>query len=419
VTTVTVGDADIGYRLELQWAIKRAATDRFSFTAPDWLAGKLQLRAPGLRRVIETDLVGPRTRWDVLLQDPVRGRYYLMADAILSPPADDKLQTPVPIFVGQRGGEAKFSPLETQQQYVVVVNLSRNQVSADNRDNLEAVIAEDLPIKLVDSKLVEQASELVRLTRAEPAPVWNVTKFQHERGAAAVVNLATLLTVVERDGSYRTQVVYSVRNRTRQYLAVGLPKDVKLLSVFVKGKPSRTVQAERNKQSFHLVPLANTSQADPSFNVKLAYSGRLQSGSLPRGVRLAQSIELPAPRIPSVKDNAEFGVPVGRTTWTAYLPKEYHTAPIDDLKRNNFTLSTSERVGLFTEMVRMKDYLALSSLALSSGSSKTRYQAANNLKYLAQSDQRGRLLGPFGKLVSDLRLDCVIPFWQDVGEVDR
>jgi hypothetical protein len=381
VTTVTVGDADIGYRLELQWAIKRAATDRFAFTAPDWLAGKLQVRAPGLRRVIETDMVGPRTRWEVLLQDPVRGRYYLMAEAILSPPADDKLQTPVPIFEGQRGGEAKFSPLETQQQYVVVVNLSRNQVSASSRDNLEAVVADDLPIKLVDSKLIEQASELVRLSRAEPAPVWNVTKFQHERGAA-VVNLATLLTVVERDGSYRTQVVYSVRNRTRQFLAVQLPEGVKLLSVFVKGRPSRTVRAKRDTKSFHLVPLANTSQADPSFDVKLVYSGRLQSGSLPRGVRLAQSIDLPAPRIPSVKDDEEFGVPVGRTTWTVYLPKEYHTAPETDLKRNNFTLSTPEQVGLFRAMISRLDFISVSNVGLTSRSDRTRFQAANNLKQL-------------------------------------
>jgi hypothetical protein len=382
VTTVTVGDADIGYRLELQWAVKRAATDRFAFTAPDWLAGKLQVRAPGLRRVIETDLVGPRTRWDVLLQDPVRGRYYLMADAILSPPADDKLQTPVPIFVGQRGGEVNFSPLETQQHFVVVVNLSRNQVSASNRDNLEDVVADDLPIKLVDSKLIEQASELVRLSRAEPAPVWKVTKFQHERGAAAVVNLATLLTVVERDGSYRTQVVYSVRNRTRQYLAVQLPEGVKLLSVFVKGQASRTVKAKRDTKSYHLVPLANTSQADPSFDVKLVYSGRLQSGSLPRGVRLAQSIDLPAPRIPSVKDSAEFGVPVGRTTWTVYLPKEYHTAPETDLKRNNFTLSTPERVGLIRAMISRLDFISVSNVALTSRSERTRFQAANNLKQL-------------------------------------
>ena len=47
--------------------------------------------------------------------------------------------------------------------------------------------------------------------------------------------------------------------------------------------------------------------------------------------------------------------------------------------------------------------------------SETRtYQTKTDILYRSGSD-----LGPFGKLVSDLRLDCVIPFWQDVGEVDR
>ncbi|MBI3469677.1 MAG: hypothetical protein HY000_42305 [Planctomycetes bacterium] len=132
-----------------------------------------------------------------------------------------------------------------------------------------------------------------------------------EKGLAASVNLADLITVVNRDGTYRTQAAYVVTNRTRQFLEIGLPKESSLWSVYVAGQPVRPATVQRSGRGVMLVPLQKISVGDLSAQVVVVYSGTL-------GGKLGRWSDV-TPPAPEILDQ----VPVARSLWTVYLPEDY------------------------------------------------------------------------------------------------
>ena len=196
VSLVTVSDTAVDYSLALQWKIAEAASDTFTFTTPDWLAGKLDFQGAAIRQTsfASAGEGSGRTRWTVTLQDPVGTRYFLLATATLPPPAE-KREVTAPTITFERhvategdaaaqavdGQEASpFSPLETQRQYVVVINLSLNQLAPIGEVG-EPVQRDELPI-VVDQFLVDQATAVLRVRGQGPgargeAPTWSLKSF--------------------------------------------------------------------------------------------------------------------------------------------------------------------------------------------------------------------------------------------------
>ena len=390
MTIVTATEDSVYYTLALQWRIARAATDTFVLTAPSWLAGRLEFQDSALRRVSETTLEGGRTRWVLRLHDPVKQGHFMTATAALPRPTNDELRAPRMSFerataAGLADEAESFEPLATQRQYVVLVNQSQSQFTNSRPDAFESVGAADLPIK-IRQDLINQAAELVRLRRGMPAPLWRIERFEQQQGAPASVNLADLITVVERDGSWRSQVTYRIKNRRRQFLALRMPKNSKLLSVFVQGRASRPVRTERNEEPIILIPLPKTSAADLAFEVKLYHAGRLETGDLPKGFQPSrQEIRLPAPKVITLKDDAEFGIPVAKTRWTAYLPEEFDVDLVDDSSRTNLTRLTSDR---FEQMSWMTEAADMLSVLEGSYSYRQQNRARDNLRNLGLAFQR-------------------------------
>ena len=86
--------------------------------------------------------------------------------------------------------------------------------------------------------------------------------------------------MIEMDGSWRTRAIYGVRNRGRQFLGLRLPEGARVLSVFVRGNPSRTVVTTLGTETIHLVALPQTSEADLSFDIEVLLAGRLSASTL-------------------------------------------------------------------------------------------------------------------------------------------
>lgn len=180
--------------------------------------------------------------------------------------------------------------------------------------------------------------------------------------------------------------MYTIKNRARQFLALELPVDARLISIFVGDRPSRLVETTRNGKQIHLAALPKTSEADLAFPVKLVLTGRLTTGSLPKGFRpRAAEIDLPAPRVISQTDDPDFGIPVAKTLWTVYLPEDLNADLIKDPGRSNLSDAGGDRRGVAYALDQTRSALELASVVENSPSSRVRYQAMRNLKNLQQS----------------------------------
>ncbi len=458
VSLVTVSDTAVDYSLALQWKISEAATDTFTFTTPDWLAGKLDFQGAGIRQTsfVPAGEGSGRTRWTVTLQDPVGSRYFLLATATLPPPAE-KREVTAPTITFERpvsaegdaaadGQEAApFAPLETQRQYVVVINISSSQL-APAGDVGETVQRDELPI-VVDQRLVDQATAVLRIRgqkseAGDPnaevkAPKWSLKSFAAQAGAPASVNLADLTTVLAADGTWRMQCVYTIKNRSRQFLALQLSEKSQALSVFVGDLPSRLVELKRDgarrgspdpaassarrspggsaaegasekgdlrsnsaagsgdprqaqEKTYQLIALPKTSEADLSFEVRLILSGRLSAGALRRGLMIgSQELELPTPSVVSLSDDKEYGIPVARTLWAVHVPKDWTAKPLNDPAKNNLTDQAADTAAVAYQAAWLQEANDLMRVVEGSNyRSSQRMQASNNLKQL-----RSRLHG--------------------------
>lgn len=377
LTTISVTDVAVIYGFVWRWQIEAAATETLAVETPDWLAGRLDFTGENLREVTSAASEAGRIRWLVSLRGPVRGEYTLAATATL-PPAVEQVAAPAVVFFPAQERE----PLELQQHYVLLINTSLSQLTIQNADLIEPVQREDVPF-VIRQELVAQATEFVRVRSLGQAPVWTMQRYASATTIPASVNLADLVTVLARDGTYRTQVTYTLKNRGRQFLAVQLPEGTQLLAVTVQSQPSRAVQTQLGGRPTHLIALPKTSAADLSFPVQVVYAGQLQEPLPSREQLLPRNLDIPAAQV--VEDHDVFGIPVARTRWTLYLPPDLYAVPVSDPRRHNLNVRRSSSQDDTLVRVLLQDYEDLLNALDMSSSLKSRQLAEMNLEQLNQA----------------------------------
>jgi hypothetical protein len=389
VVMTSVADAFLDYSLALNWQISDAAVDQFTFTTPLWLKDRLSFTGGSIREVT-SDVDGETVRWTLHLQDAVKNRYFVLATATI-PPATKKIETPAigflsPIF-DEYGDPEGFSLMETQRQYVLLINQSQMQLSSRHESSNEPVSASDIPIN-VGQSLLDQAAELLRIRDAATLPSWTVRRLEQQAGAPASVNVADLTLSIAADGTWRGQAVYTVRNRRRQFLGVRLPNESRLLSLFVKDQPSRPVITKLKDQAIHLIPLPKASDSDVSFQVKLVYSGQFES-ELPSGFTFRTSeLDMPAPKVVTPNESAEFGIPVARTLWRVHLPKGVDYSVLDASDRTNVGRANDAESSEAYVNSQLSDLSEMLTIVSGKGyTRKSKVAASNNLKQLEQGLQ--------------------------------
>jgi len=384
LSLIAVSNASVDYGFTMQWKITRAATDTFALTTPGWLRGKLDFAGAGIRQVISTDLPGDRVKWTVSLTDPVRDGYLLTAAASLPAPADGRVLAPDISFESAGTGGAA-TRLEAQRHFAVVVNLSRRPLALEDATAVETVRRDALPLKVPDL-LARQAMNIVQILPGRTAS-WLARRVGETASLQATITGARLETVVEVDGSWRTQATYTLRNRGRQFLPVDLSAigNVRVLSILVKGLPARALESKVAGKTLHLVPLPPSSAADLSYDVVLMLAGKLSSG-LPKSNSLSSmTLELPAPHITTPVESAQFGMSVAQTAWVVRLPDGV-TAEVDDA--GNLTPHQAAEWELLADAQLLSQWEAdaaeMVRIVTGSGSSDLRkYQAQSNLRQLS------------------------------------
>lgn len=384
VVMTSVSDAVLDYSLALNWQISDAAVDQFTFTTPSWLKDRLSFVGGSIREVT-SEVDGETVRWTLHLQDAVKNRYFVLATATM-PPATKKVETPAIGFLDPKfdefGDPEGFSPMETQRQYVLLINQSQMQLSSRHDSSNEPVSASDIPIN-VGQSLLDQAAELLRIRDAAKLPSWTVRRLEQQAGAPASVNVADLTLSIAADGTWRGQAVYTVRNRRRQFLGIRLPNESRLLSLFVKGHPSRPVITKLNDQAIHLIPLPKASDSDVSFQVKLVCSGQFES-QLPSGFTFRTSeLDMPAPKVVTPNESVEFGIPVARTLWRVHLPKGVDYSVLDASDRTNVGRANDAESRKAYLKSQLSDLSEMLTIVSSKGyTRKSKVAASNNLKQL-------------------------------------
>jgi hypothetical protein len=383
LTVVIARDTSVQYALYLRWNIAAAGESTFVFTTPDWLADRLEFdRSTGgvrIRQVLSEKIAGNLVRWTVTLDDPRTTVSTLIAQAVLPPPGEARIAAPAVTFEQATTGDngPQFQPLDQQHQYVLLVNQSPQRLEQDNRDAVEAIAAEDVPIK-ISQVLADQATEILRVRDRQAAFGWRVQGVQQLKSLAASVNLARMTLVIARDGSWRGEAHYRINNRARQFLALTMPAGSRILSLFVANSPSRPIDPKRAAEpNLVLVPLPKTAAGDLAVEVKLVYAGSFAQ-PLPKGIQMLRSeLDLPAPQVVS---QGEFGIPVAATEWTVILPQDIDARRIEDAARSNVAESDEggeELLARYNEMWNMYSLLLDESQSLS-----TQSRARNNLKQL-------------------------------------
>ena len=386
LSMVTVTDVAIVHLLALQWQIDGARTDTLTLITPDWLAGKLDFQGPNVLDATYSDAGNKTSRWIIHLRTPESGNVFVTATATL-PPAVSEVLAPSLVFEHDR------KPLGRQRQYVLLINSSLSQLTSVDPSLTEPVQREDVPV-VVNQEFIDQATELVRVKTLNAAPSWSLHKFAQQLSAPASVNVADLTTILSRDGTYRAQAIYTMKNHTRQFLAIKMPEGTELLSVFVAGQPSRAVTTKLDSlkgDSVQLIALPKTSAASLSFPVKIVWRGSL-GRLLPQSARLTrEEVSVPAPRILSQQDDAEYGIPVARTRWTVYLPEDLDAQPISSAARHNLNVS-DESDNLYGNAA-LQEAEELLGYFEQVRESNRRVQSRNNLKQIGVAADNLKELG--------------------------
>ncbi|MBI3469676.1 MAG: DUF1559 domain-containing protein, partial [Planctomycetes bacterium] len=225
-TTVSVREGAVAYVSEIVFDIRRAGRERLRFTTPDWLGSDIELHGAAIRETTSQLDPSGRRVWEITLQKALRGTYRLHLTQVLPLPEDGKVVTPF------------IEPLDVERSrgYVILESRTTDELSESAVVAVTPLPPEQLPDSLgVTDELRQRAVSVHRVngSAGQATLAWKLLRREQEKGLAASVNLADLITVVNRDGTYRTQAAYVVTNRTRQFLEFGLPKESTLWAVYV------------------------------------------------------------------------------------------------------------------------------------------------------------------------------------------
>jgi hypothetical protein len=380
-----VRDASVNYVFYLRWTIALSAGQTFAFTTPDWLEDRLELNAATrgvrLRQVAREKIARNRLRWTVTLEDPHSGVLALVGSAALPSPESGRVAAPQIAFeeVVEVEAARQFRELESQRAYLVLVNQSRQRAALDAAAAVEAMTVDDLPIRLGEEAR-NQATEVLQVRDRRADLGWQMQPVAQVKALGAAVNHARLSLFIARDGSWRGQADYQINNRSRQFLALRMPAQTRVLSLFLGGAPARPIDPVPAANGLLLIPLPKAAEGDLSTSVSLVYAGRF-AGPLPQGVQIMRSeFDLPAPQVVSQAEDPRFGVPVASTEWTVYLPEDLDARKIEDPARSNMSESIE---GLDYQIALFQEWLNLYSLLedhMATRASKMRAQS--NLKQL-------------------------------------
>ena len=249
-----------------------------------------------LVRDAQSKIVGEFREYDVTFQTEALERADFTLDFDL--PLDGEKILPVPIVDGASHAN----------RFVIVDNASTREMKLD-AGGTPSTVKDAMPY-LPDGL---QRPQFFR-PLASAAIKLNFTQLESTAGNAAIVTLAEITTALRPNGERWDTVVYSLANRSLQFLPVRLPAGAELAEVSVGGQ---TVRADKggDKELIYLVPLIQMRAGDLAQQVRLVYKLK------PEGVTAAMLHKLHDPEL--------VGISAERTLWNVFVPDGFDARKFD------------------------------------------------------------------------------------------
>ncbi len=278
ITNVKVTPRAVEETILLNFRIEQAGIRRLSFLLPEALAkARLSLRLEKSRTVEPaTNAAGQPSpgwvRYKLELQDYVRNEFgvIVMHDRLLTAG-----RQPVPVPQVETGS--------TIQRLVAIENTSRDEAVPTDEIGVETLSPQQQAWRDLTAILGSNITQAWQVSDNAAAPTLTFQMRERTRAetAAARIDLATTVMVVDAAGTYRALQEYRITNATEQFLEVQMPAGSRLWTVTVAGQPVKAMvppsAAGQTEPPAGVVriPLVKTAEGEGDYPVQLKYGGRL------------------------------------------------------------------------------------------------------------------------------------------------
>ena len=268
--------------------VTRGGLDRFEFQT-DAEVPEFRVLSDDVREVRSTVADGVR-EYEVVFQRYVTGAISFTMEMELP-----------------HGGQVSVPDLDIldatrQEKFLIVENQSAERMDLAP-ENLDATVISLLPYK--PKTLV--SAQIFRARRN-----WNLgvtlENLETSAGNEAVILFAELTSAFRASGEEWLKAVYHIKNRSLQFLPVGLPPGSELVSVIVAGSEVRADKGTVDGDPVVLVPLIQTKPGQLAYDVELVVRSRGNGKSLAKKLRRR------------LDDPAVYGTTIEKTIWKVHLP---------------------------------------------------------------------------------------------------
>jgi hypothetical protein len=282
ITNVKVTPRAIEETILLNFQIEQAGIRRLTFLLPEAMA-KARLNVKLLKsKTVEpaTDAQGQPipgwVRFKIELQDYVRDKFGIVV-------MQDRLLTAAP----QAVAIPRVETGRTDQRLVAIENAGRDEIDTTGGvTNLEKLSPQQQTYRELQAVLGGTITEAYLVANENVAGANASLQFKtKERAraetAAARIDLATTVLVVDAAGAYRGLQEYRVTNATEQFLEIQLPAGARLWTATVAGQPVKPVVppapagATTATTGLVRIPLVKMGEGEGDYPVQLKYGGQM------------------------------------------------------------------------------------------------------------------------------------------------
>ncbi len=258
-TLVEVKEQLIRYQWTISYNVLYAGVDAFIISVPEAIAENLRHDGALIKEVNKDftppdDMENPpvagdgRVLWAVVLRDKKMGSYQLkltLDEPLVATATDDPADAPD----GPEAKDGRKFEIELPEIQLEAVDSETGQVAVVKDDNLEILESKPVSLESIDPKelrggLARPGVFLSYKYRRHPIGLTlNVSRNEFLPVPQAIVTYANLTSVISSDQAITTEVVYWVRNNTKQFFSVSLPETGKMVSdIYVNGLPQQPMR---------------------------------------------------------------------------------------------------------------------------------------------------------------------------------
>ncbi|MFH0793211.1 MAG: hypothetical protein V2A74_04185, partial [bacterium] len=289
----------------LNYSVEFSATDEFQLLVPASAGDDVRFSGADIKEKVRSASGAKASSWDELttwtirLQRRVIGPYRLFVS----------FDVPLP--------EAKSGEVQTVTVPTVrAKNVAREtgHVAVSRGENLEVRVAGSKGLEVRDVKELPPmlANAFLGFRYFDPEGYslqLELVRHELETVLGALVRRMHIETVVNDQREAVHEAHFEIQNNRAQYLELRLPEGMEIWSAFVRGMPVRPMT--REKDGARLIELTKSETKDQAFRVRLILRETLKGGEL--GTWGSLRFAPPEP----------LNIPVLRTTWKIYLPRDY------------------------------------------------------------------------------------------------